>query len=664
MKFHFLLFIALMSIFQHIYAQKSPIKWGKIPQKYIEMSDCAFDSGADAVVLSSWGSYSLLNTSERSKVTNVGSGSLGKSPLRTKVNVTYKVEYNYHFRIKILTKEGLDQANIEIPFMDNNDIVNSIKAQVINVVNGKLETTKLNDSKIIEDRNGENYISYKKFVLPQVRVGSIIEYSYTVQSENLYSLRPWYFQGDIPVISSVYEGINNDAFIFVNMLQESYPINKKEEPGVDGTNNTWSVRNVPSMKEEDYVTNIEDYYTSIDFQLKATKFQHYNEVMTNWYDVAEALKRMEIFDGPMNGRGGLSKEEVDKLRTPKTQEGKLKQAYDYILSKYKWNGTLGYIPNLGLKELSKSKVGDGASLNMLLLSTLKKMNIEAYPVLISTRDNGALQDLYPYTDQFNHVIVYANVDGKDLLLDQATDNGIYSILPLNDLNGLGFMITKESQEWINVAGQGNRAHTCVGNVELSADGTIGGSFEFADKSYSAMTKRNEIRESGEEAYFKKLLGSLEDIQLISSSCKEVDNYNVPLVSKVELETKEYAKVLNDFIYINPMAFEAWEANPFKLKERKYPVSFGLPINESYILSMEIPEGYTVEELPEPARVTLNDKGASFSYKAATNENKIQITSRFKVNQVEFPPAEYEQLKEFFNLVIEKHAEQIILKKSS
>lgn len=276
--------------------------------------------------------------------------------------------------------------------------------------------------------------------------------------------------------------------------------------------------------------------------------------------------------------------------------------------------------------------------------------------------NGVAQDIYPFTSQFNHVIVYAEVDDKVILVDQATNSGVYNILPIRDLNGPGFLIAKEGQEWVNIKSIGSRNHSCTGEMRLQVDGTIEGHFDFSDKSYNALSKRREISKAGKENFFKDMFKDLNKVEIVSTELSQEKEYNLPLKMSVDMNTKDYTTLLNDFIYISPMIFEAWTENPFKLEERKYPVNFGVPINDSFVASIEIPEGYTVEELPEPVRVTLNENEGSFSYKVKVQENVIRISSRFKVNQVAFGPAEYQQLKEFFNLLIEKHAEQIILKK--
>ncbi|MEA1898567.1 MAG: transglutaminase, partial [Bacteroidota bacterium] len=123
-----------------------------------------------------------------------------------------------------------------------------------------------------------------------------------------------------------------------------------------------------------------------------------------------------------------------------------------------------------------------------------------------------------------------------------------------------------------------------------------------------------------------------------------------------------AEMVADFIYFNPMLFEQVKSNLFKLKERKYPVDFSYPRKETYILNLEVPEGYLVDELPASFQIQLPGKSAVFSYMINTNGNKIQLLNKIFINKPVFVYNEYSELVDFYNKIVEKHAEQIVFKK--
>ena len=119
----------------------------------------------------------------------------------------------------------------------------------------------------------------------------------------------------------------------------------------------------------------------------------------------------------------------------------------------------------------------------------------------------------------------------------------------------------------------------------------------------------------------------------------------------------------DVIYLNPMFGERYKENPFKSAERAYPVEMPYTFDETYVLSLEVPGGYDVDELPKSTRVNFDETGTSFfEYIIGNNNGRISFRSRIRLTRSYFLPEEYEILREFFNLVVSKHNEQIVFKK--
>lgn len=118
----------------------------------------------------------------------------------------------------------------------------------------------------------------------------------------------------------------------------------------------------------------------------------------------------------------------------------------------------------------------------------------------------------------------------------------------------------------------------------------------------------------------------------------------------------------DIIYFSPMLTEATRNNPFKSVERNYPVEFPYVQRENYILNMEIPKGYKVDELPKSTRVKLNDNEGMFEYIIRAEGENIQLMSRLILNKATYSPEDYATLRDFYAFIIKKEAEQIVFKK--
>ncbi|HLZ17778.1 MAG TPA: hypothetical protein VKQ08_12090, partial [Cyclobacteriaceae bacterium] len=116
------------------------------------------------------------------------------------------------------------------------------------------------------------------------------------------------------------------------------------------------------------------------------------------------------------------------------------------------------------------------------------------------------------------------------------------------------------------------------------------------------------------------------------------------------------------IYINPFVSSRIEENPFKSEAREYPVDYGNKVERTYLCKLTVPDGFSVDELPKSRVLALPENAARYAYNITQLNNVISITSSFQVNKTLFVQTEYGGLREFYNQVVAKQAEQIVLKK--
>ena len=132
---------------------------------------------------------------------------------------------------------------------------------------------------------------------------------------------------------------------------------------------------------------------------------------------------------------------------------------------------------------------------------------------------------------------------------------------------------------------------------------------------------------------------------------------------MEIES-ESSDAIADLIYFSPVLEKNFTENPFKAESRIYPVDFVIPQSYSYVVSLQLPDNYQVDEMPEPIALNLLDNKAYYTYTVAQEGNRIQILVKLNVKNTMFLPHEYTYLKDFFNQIISKEEEQIVLKKIS
>ena len=202
-------------------------------------------------------------------------------------------------------------------------------------------------------------------------------------------------------------------------------------------------------------------------------------------------------------------------------------------------------------------------------------------------------------------------------------------------------------------------------LELGSDGKIKGGIDYTLSGYEAVDARREMdrkeeKTSESDGDTKK---EKSEYQKLEITFENSTDYAKPLKGKANYNNEEFAEVAGDKIYLNPMLSFKMKENPLKAEERKFPVDFAYPFDETYYMNFSIPEGYVVEELPQSIRTMFEDKTVKFDYLVNNPiANMVQITCKFSITRALFAPEEYKHLKDFFAKIVSKQNEQIVLKK--
>lgn len=634
------------------HAQKAPIKWGKTTAEERSMIIYEADSSANAVVLCDYGEI----------VFDLGE----ESPF---------YRFTRHKRVKILKRAGFDEGDLAISYFSKKPNM-SLKAQVIQP-DGSI--VKVSKGDIFHEEVQDNYYR-KNLAFPNLEEGSIIEYTYTYNSPYLTSLREWYFQDDIPTVKSELRVSMPIWFYYTKLFQGQSLLTSVEENSkmlntrlgqVEANSSRYIAENMPALKEESFVTTMYDYLARIKFQLKAIEIPGvmYETYMTNWGDVEQELLTNTHFGGQFLKKKWfkeIAETVAPQLTACKTNEAKIELLYNYVVNTMEWDGEYALFCDRDMKKILASKKGSSAELNLMFLGLMRYFELEAYPVLVSTRKHGRVQQHYPFLNQFNHVVVYAQVDEKSGMLMDALDNNMpLGYLNVASLNKAGLLIgAPTGYQWIGIQARKSK-DAMVATLQLAEDGTLSGDIQCRHSGYSAIYERDKLATDTDASFWSE---RFEDRSIAASisdaSYSNVKEIGEPLKGKFKCEFSEAAIVADDYIYLNPIVYSGFDENPFKLEERTYPIEIPYPIEENLVLSIEIPEGYVVDELPEALNLGLPNQGGNFTYSfKQTGDNKLQIMARTTLNQLYFAPEEYATIKNFFDIILEKLNEQLVLRKA-
>jgi hypothetical protein len=205
-------------------------------------------------------------------------------------------------------------------------------------------------------------------------------------------------------------------------------------------------------------------------------------------------------------------------------------------------------------------------------------------------------------------------------------------------------------------------HTMV-TITRAGDGAAGwtGSITHRNGYYASGQIREKEKKEGAGAIQNELAAAFgEDIKIDSFRLDKLDQVEEPVLMNYQLK---FLKAGQDIVYMNPVLISQFRQNPFKSAVRTYPVELPYKISQLYTFSMEIPEGYKLDEFPASALIRLNEKEeALFDYKSELKNGTLSVSCNLEVQRTNFSPEEYTGLRDFFAKIAAKLDEQIVLKK--
>lgn len=635
-------------------------KYGKINPEEMSMTEYAADTSADAVV--------LYQRSSTYFDYNMTSG--------------FKRICDFSRRIKVLKQNGTNEANISLTYYYNTnsdrEVVSGLDAFAYNMENGKMVKTKMEKKYIFDEESSSNYHRIK-FSIQNVKVGTVIEYKFSRSTDYVTSLPEWNIQQDIPVLNSLYEiripeyfvfSIEQKGYEWLDVSETSENQNLIVSSGSDGSNTVQCTNRIikctatdlPALKDEDYVWCLEDFLTGMRFELKGTNFPYslYKSYSQTWDELDKTIKENTDFCANMKVSNPW-KDEIKTLTASITEEkDKIEKIYEFVKKRVRWNEIYSFMGE-SPKEAAKNGTGNNAQINFLLMSALKDAGIKNYPILINRRSQGRLPLTHASLSKLNTFVTCAETsDGKRFFMDGSATYGGVNMLPTDLMVDKGRIFDIGSEEkWIDLSRINKNYRISNITATLDQNGLLKGTQS------TMYTNQMAYRYKSAYAEAKDSMDFVEKTQ--NNMHANLDSLNItgkePISTKVT-EVMGFNKQIDvaDRIYLNPMIFCHLTENDFTQTDRKLPVEFPYPYSCQIVTSIQMPEGYQVEELPKSVKISLDENKGSCQYMIVQEGNFIQMKYLFQLNQVIFPHLEYSTLRDFYGAAVNKNAEMVVLKK--
>jgi len=648
-----LLLICMISTTLLAQEKEIKAKYGKISEEDVKMKYYSKDSSAEAVLLYEEADISF-SYDDLSGI---------------------KMIMNYFGRYKILKKSGLDRGIIKIPLyqgtFDQRELLSNVDGCTYNWENGKIVSSKLTKASIFHEHVVDDRYQ-DKLSLPNLMEGSVFEYRYTKETPFSVQYVPdaWFFQGSIPVQWSelTVKMPKNFTYRILPAEQVNFAINTQGNIGMklgdletSATIYRMAVKHVPAFHEQMFMTSTRDYKMRVEFELTSVTIP--NRPIMNfsegWGNLAGTLLKSGHYSETLKRQAFLAPT-IESIKEIKDTMQRIQKAFDYVSKTLEWNEIASVFAQTDASKVFENKKGSATEINLILVSLLRAVGLKANPVIISTKSNGKINERYPSLHQFNYTIVSVDYKGEDLLMDATDRYTKPGMLPERCLNFKGRLINEDRSRFVSLDPKISRGKMEMVTASMDPKtGEIKGKIVASNTGYKAHEMKVAMKENGEEHVAKEIKKKNAEWKIENF---KIENNEGAEDVNMTFDFRLPEDISAEIIYLNPLMTGKLASNPFTEQNRVYPVDLGTPSDEVTIATIKIPEGYQIDEYPKAANVELPDNMGKFTYTISTIGDAIKITSRITMKEYRFSANEYEMLREFYDHIVQKHAEQLVIAK--
>jgi len=636
-----LLILASFSFFAS--AQKKISPFGKIDTQELELKSCSYEPAANAM-----------------KLFDVQEIEFEPSASGVKLTTERRV------RIKIFNEKGYKYASIRIPYFSKKRVtkIKNLDGVVYSVdEKGQQVIQKLEKKDFFKEKSEDN-LGIINFTFPNLKPGCVIEFRYTKIEKNIIQIDPWIIQDEIPVAyaSTILtipgeSRIKQKVFGADTIDHQTVSLGSKE---YSRKRHIYQKENISSFDPEPFMSSHKDNLLKVVFLLIP-----YSDFFTDlllrpkavWNYTGRSLLRSPNFGGQIKKEIPGTETIIDSaLKIPVLSE-RIRYLYESVQKIAPDNPEQTLYPD-DIIEAWNNKTGSSAELNLILLNLLQKSDVIAFPLLVSTRNNGKIDMEFPSFGQLNGVDVLAADSNKVYIMDASLKYQLYNNPPINIMNRNAYLLSKDTMQWVEISDNRPLLKQVLSiKAKVNEDGSLYGNALTWHYDYAKSQMLDSSDEDDNDDFIdKKPLG----LKIISSSFAHIENDDEPLQQNIEFNYEP--QNTGDFYFINPEFLFIKDKNPFLKETRNTDIDFGSNQFFSLGFRLDIPPGFQVEQLPKNITVRAPDSTFFFKRTIVSDSNGLYLSQTFEIKQSVFPREEYEGIKQFFSHVFAIMAEEIILKK--
>jgi len=595
-------------------------------------------------------------------------------------------------RIKILTEAGKRYADAVLYYSRRNFTIAEVSGRTVHPDGTIIPFEgQVFDKELIRVTSGKRQIHYKvkSFTLPDVQIGSILDYRYTIRySDRLFYAAEWVVQGELFQKSAYFKFIPYQGLLMlphdrvgrgvayttelpggVKPQHHDVPHNGVETSRTMQEYIDLQINNVPPLVREPFMLPDEAlrYRVSFYYLVGSSKEQFWKEEAKFWNEDVERF---------LGRRDGIEQAVAQAVSANDTPEQKVRKIYSFVsaLENQSYNPplqekeekALGLKKEEGVEDVLRQKSGRHNQLNRLFAAMARAAGVPAWMMWVTSRDERIFEPELLTTRQFDAEIVIVGLGGKDVFLDPGTKFCPYGLIDWRYSNNRGLRQREGGAEFADspLPDYTQAMTQRLARLRLTDDGKVDGTIKAGFFGTEAMDLRQEGGKT-DAAGRKKLLE--EEVKKWLPADSEVHLTGTPKWESAE------PVLVADFSIVSALAvnsgkrwivpihiFQVNDTARFSQSDRVNSVYFDYPWRELDEVHIALPPSLAVENLP-PSDNLRQDYALYKVDQKQEGEHGVVARRDLSVAGLAFPVNMYKDLKIFFDKVKAGDDQQAIFK---
>ncbi len=585
-------------------------------------------------------------------------------------------EYIYA-RIKVLNEQGTKYADVEID-LPADFTFTDLKARTVHPDGKVIDFTGKPFDKVLAKGRGFRYLA-KTFTLPDVNVGSILEYRYKLNyPAGVLPEHEWIAQHDLYTVKEEFgiksytgpiRGVSGGVGL---SLAQYLPKNAKVQRKGDGFE--LELENVPAFDAEPYMPPREPYvyHVSMAYGGRETTSveKFWQDAGMRWNDEAERFmgdyKEVRAAAADAAGSETDPEKRLRRLYARAQQIRNLSYERERTEEEDKKENIK---PNENVLDVLIRGYGDRIEITRLFVALARAAGFEASILRSANRGERIFDRSLLYSDQLDSEIALVKLNGSDLLLDPGTRFCPFGLLRWVRTSTKALKLDKKGGTFVDVPMATYRMAVVSRSAHVSVDaaGNLTGDLTVTFSGSQALERRLEALEMDEAGKKKNLEDEVKEwlppgagAELKSASGWE--SSDDPLLAEFAIAVPGYGSATGKRLLLSECLFQTRQKDAFRAGERKLPVYFPFAFEEEDDVNISVPAGFLLESVPQPQTVTIGY--AAYESVSRPEGNGLQMHRVLKVNGIFFRPEQYAEVRDFFNKVQSSDEQQAVLQADS